>query len=107
MYNSEKRRFDGEKTKRHIITDTIVNLLAVHVHAENVHDTKGGVFTFEKALFYYPPLVGGCADNAYRKHFKNTFETFYNINVDISERLESTFKVMPKRCKVERTFSTF
>lgn len=80
------------------------NLLAVHVHAANVHDTKGGVFTFEKALFYYPSLIGVCADNAYRKHFKNTFETFYNIKVDISKRLDSTFKVMPKRWKVERTF---
>ncbi|MDE6426447.1 MAG: hypothetical protein K2K89_09995 [Ruminococcus sp.] len=83
------------------------NLLAVHVHAANIHDTKGGVFTFEKALFYYPAIIGVCADNAYRKHFKNTFETFYNIKVDISKRLESTFKVMPKRCKVERTFSWF
>lgn len=25
------------------------NLLAVHVHAANIHDTKGGVYTFEKA----------------------------------------------------------
>lgn len=80
------------------------NLLAVHVHAANIHDTKGGVFTFEKALFYYPSLIGVCADNAYRKHFKNTFETFYNIKVDISNRLDSTFTVMPKRWKVERTF---
>lgn len=81
------------------------NLLAVHVHAANIHDTKGGVFTFEKALFYSPSLIGVCADNAYRKHFKDTFETFYNIKVDISKRLDSTFKVMPKRWKVERTFS--
>ena len=82
VYNSEKRGFDGEKTKgrkRHIVTDTMGNLLAVHVHAANIHDTKSGVFTFEKALFYYPSLVGVCSDNAYRKHFKNTFETFYNI----------------------------
>ena len=69
------------------------------------HDTKGGVFTFEKALFYYPSIIGVCADNACRKHFKNTFETFYNIKVDISKRLDSTFKLMPKRWKVERTFS--
>ena len=45
------------------------------------------------------------AQNAYRKHFKNTFETFYNIKVDISKRLDSTFKLMPKRWKVEHTFS--
>ena len=46
----------GEKTKgrkRHIVTDTMGNLLCVHVHAANIHDTKGGVFTFEKALYKY------------------------------------------------------
>jgi transposase len=30
------------------------NLLCVHVHAANIHDTKGGVFTFKKALYKYP-----------------------------------------------------
>ena len=42
-----------EKTKvrkRHIVTDTMGNLLCVHVHAGNIHDTKGGVYTLEKAL---------------------------------------------------------
>lgn len=37
--------------KRHIVTETMGNLLAVHVHATHIHDTKGGVFTFEKELF--------------------------------------------------------
>ncbi|MFR6400009.1 transposase [Ruminococcus sp.] len=35
-----------EKTKgrkRHIVTDTMGNLLCIHVHAANIHDTKGGV----------------------------------------------------------------
>ena len=81
------------------------NLLAVHVHAANIHDTKGGVFTFEKALFYYPTVIGVCADNAYRKHFKNIFEEFHNLKVDISEHLTSAFQVMPERWKTERTFS--
>lgn len=80
------------------------NLLAVHVYVANIHDTKGEVFTFEKALFYYPSIQSVCVDNAYRKHFKNNFEIFHNIRVDISERLTSTFEVMSKRWKVERTF---
>ena len=83
--------------KRHIVTDIMGNILAVHVHVTNIHDTKGRVFTFENALFYYPSIVGVCADNAYRKHFKNHFEEFHNIRVDISEHLTSAFKVMPKR----------
>ncbi len=70
-----------------------------------IHDTKGGVFTFEKALYNYPMLQGVCADYVYHKHFKNIFEEFYDLKVDISKRLESTFKVIPKRWKVECTFS--
>lgn len=81
------------------------NLLCIHVHAANIHDTKGGVFTFEKALYNYPTLQGVCADYAYHKHFKNILEEFHDLKVNISKRLDSTFKVMPKRLKIERTFS--
>ena len=50
------------------------NLLCVHVHVGNIHDTKGGVYTFEKALYRYPTLIGVRADQGYRDTFKNTFE---------------------------------
>ena len=109
-YHSDKTGYDGEKIKgikRHIVTDIMGNIPAVHVHAANIHDTNGGVFTFEKALFYYPSVIGVCANNAYRKHFKQIFEEFHNIKVHISEHLISTFTVMPKRWRVERTFSCF
>jgi len=43
---SEERGFDGGKKikgrKRHIVVDTMGNLIQVIVHAANVHDTKGG-----------------------------------------------------------------
>lgn len=32
-------------------TDALGNLLYIHVHAANIHDTKDGVFTFKKALY--------------------------------------------------------
>lgn len=38
------------------------NLLCVHVHAANIHDTKGGVYTFEKALYRYLMIKGVRAD---------------------------------------------
>ncbi len=81
------------------------NILSVYVHAANIHDTKGGVFTFEKALFYYPSIEGVCTGSAYKKHFRNIFEEFHNLKVDISERLTSTFQVIPKCWRIERTFS--
>ena len=43
----------------------------MHVHAGNIHDTKGGVYTFEKALYRYPTLIGVRADQGYRGTFKN------------------------------------
>ena len=33
------------------------NLLCVHVHAGNIHDTKGGVYTFEKLYIVIPHLL--------------------------------------------------
>lgn len=96
-----------EKTKgrkRHIVTDAMGNLLCVHVHAGNIHDTKGGVYTLEKALYHYPTLIGVCADQGYRGTFKNTFEIFHNIKVDIFPRIKNEFEIQPVRWVVERTF---
>ena len=83
------------------------NLLCVHVHAANIHDTKGGVYTFEKALYRYPTIQADCADGGYRGTFKNTFEEFHNIRIDISMQIKSNagFQVLPKHWIVERTFA--
>lgn len=81
------------------------NLLCIHVHAANIHDTKGGVYTFEKALYRYPTIIGGRADQGYRGTFKNVFEMFHNIKIDISPRIKINFKVQPIRWIVERTFA--
>lgn len=85
------------------------NLLCVHVHAANIHDTKGGVYTFEKALYRYPTIQAAAADGGYRGMFKNTFEEFHNIRIDISMQIKpkSGFNVLPKRWIVERTFAWF
>ena len=106
MGKGEKRGYDGGKKgiKRHIVTDTMGNLLAIHVHAANIHDTRGGVYTFEKALFRYPSITGVCADGAYRKHFRRIFTEFYDKKVDIAQRLTPGFQVIPHRWKAERTF---
>ena len=71
------------------------NFLCVHVHAANIHDTKGGVYTFEKALYRYPTIIGGRADQGYRGTFVNTFNWFHNIKIDISPRIKNEFEVQP------------
>ena len=81
--------------------------LCIHVHAANIHDTKGGVYTFEKALYRYPTIQAGCADGGYRGTFRNTFDEFHNIRIDISMQIKEQkgFQVLPKRWVVERTFA--
>lgn len=83
------------------------NILAVNVHKANQHDTKGGVFVFEKALFLYPSIKACCADGGYRGTLKNTFEIFHNIRIDISKQIKSGFNVLPKRWCIKRTFAWF
>jgi putative transposase len=81
------------------------NLLGVHVHAANIHDTKGGCYVFAKALKKFPTIKGCCADQGYRGTFKRLMEQIFKIVVDISEKIKPQFEILPKRWRVERTFS--
>lgn len=83
------------------------NLLCVHVHAANIHDTKGGVYTFEKAIYRYHMIKGVRADQGCRGTFKNTLELFHNILMVIFSRIKNAFEVQPLRWIVERTLSWF
>ena len=99
----------GEKKvkghKRHIVTDMMGNILKVIVHAANIHDTIAGCPTFETALQKYPSLKGVCGDAGYRGTFKEFVEELGKI-CDISEKIvPQGFAVLPKRWRVERTFS--
>ena len=49
----------------------------------------------------------GCADGGYRGTFRNTFDEFHNIRIDISMQIKEQkgFQVLPKRWVVERTFA--
>jgi len=97
----------NEKHKKTIVTDIMGNILAVNIHNANQHDTNGGIFVFEKALFMYSAIKAGCADGGYRGTFKHTFEMIHNIRIDISKQIKPTFEVIPKRWRVERTCSWF
>lgn len=90
--------------KRHIVTDFFGNLLTVKVHAANIHDATGGIDVMKDALAKYPSLLGVCGDDAYRKSFKETIEKL-GLTVDISEKINPGWELLPKRWKVERTFA--
>ena len=91
--------------KRHIVVDTMGNLLAVSVHAANIHDTKSGINPANKAYVKYPTIQKFCGDEGYRKSFEDDVLKLLGLSVDISKRIKPEFEVLPKRWVVERTFS--
>ena len=91
--------------KRHIVTDTMGNLLAIEVHAANIHDTKSGFVPASKACKKYPAIKGFCADAGYRKTFVTLVITLLGLFVNIVERISPSFEILPKRWIVERTFA--
>jgi len=90
--------------KRHIVTDTMGNLLAIKVHAANIHDTKSGIGPAKKAYVKYPTILKFCGDEGYRKSFEEAVSGELKLDVDISKRIKPEFEVIPLRWKVERTF---
>ena len=81
------------------------NIFAVHIHAANIHDTKGGCYVFAKALRKYPSIKAGCADEGYCGTFKRLIELVFGVRIDISKQIKPKFEVLPKRWRVERTFA--
>ena len=73
IYASEERGIDGGKKvkgrKRHIVVDTMGNLLSVAVHAANIHDTKAGIGPAWEAYCRFPTIKAFCGDEGYRGTF--------------------------------------
>jgi len=109
LYASEERGIDGGKKvkgrKKHIMTDTMGNLLTVVVHAANIHDTKGGIEVASRAFDKYPTIEKFCGDEGYRGTFVEYIDCEFDLEVDISERIKPKFEVLPKRWIVERTLA--
>jgi putative transposase len=95
---AEQKGFDGGKKvkgrKRHILVDTIGNLLGVVVHAANIHDTKAGIIVVDKALKTYPTIKAISADAGYRKTFEQDVLEGYKIPVDISAEINGEWKII-------------
>ena len=91
--------------KRHIATDTMGNVIAVKVHAANIHDTMGGCHVYQAAKNKYPDIEGACGDEGYNGTFVNFVMVKYANKVDISEKIKpKQWEILPKRWIVERTF---
>ena len=64
------------------------DLLAVTVHAANLHDTKSGITVAQKACEKYPSIKGFCADAGYRGTFVSEVKSELHRSVDISEKIK-------------------
>ncbi len=85
--------------------DTMGNLLAVVVHAANIHDTKAGIRPARKAFEKYPSIQRFCADAGYRKTFEQNISQELGLGVDISARIKPGWEILPKRWIVERSLA--
>ena len=85
--------------------DTMGNLLAVVVHAANIHDTKSGILAAREAFEKYPSIQRLCADAGYRKTFEQDVSRELGLGVDISARIKPEWEVLPKRWIVERSLA--
>ncbi len=109
----EQRGVDGGKKikgrKRHIITDTLGLVIAVVVHAANIHDSKAAEKVIETLRFRFPRLKIIFADGGYRGDLVEKIKAAYNWVISITLRSDKTkkFEVLPKRWVVERTFAWF
>lgn len=107
--SNEERGIDGGKKvkgrKKHIVVDIMGNLLAIKVHAANIHDTKSGIIPASLACRNYPTIEKFCGDAGYRKSFEQAVFERFSISVDISKRIKPEFEILPKRWVVERTFA--
>ncbi len=107
-----ERGYDGGKRvkgrKRHILVDTLGNLLVVVVHTAGVADCVGAKAVFDRLpLMWQRRLQVVWADGAYEGDLWVWVYTLFKIVLAIVKRCDDQtgFVVLPKRWVVERTFA--
>lgn len=94
--------------KRHIVTDTDGNLLALTTHTADIQDRDGAPGVIEQACESCPELTHVFADGGYAgDKLKQAVATFDGPTIEIVRRPQSAtgFVVIARRWVVERTFA--
>jgi putative transposase len=107
-----ERGYDAGKKvkgrKRHIVVDTMGNLLHVVVHRADIQDREGAKLLL-KAIpqRLWPRLKVIWADGGYRGQLVQWVKRTFKVLLDIVLRSDQAvgFEVVPKRWIVERTFA--
>lgn len=111
--NKAMKGVDGGKKvkgrKRHIVVDTNGWLLAVLVHAANLHDSTMASLLIRRLKESLSGIKIIYADGGYRGELIEKVKQAYDYILKIVMRSDSEkeFKVLPKRWIVERTNSWF
>ena len=107
-----ERGYDAGKKikgrKRHIVTDTVGNLLEVVVHAADIQDRDGAKLVLEKLTeATKSQLQKIWADGGYRGQLIDWVQEHLEIILEIVRRDPNLpgFQVLPRRWVVERTFA--
>lgn len=110
LVSSEDKGFDAGKKvkgiKRHIIVDTLGLILAVVIQSASVQDRDGAESVIDKLVENWKRIIKIFADGGYAGKLIGKVKSKFKIELEIIKRDEAnTFKVLPKRWIVERTFS--
>lgn len=110
LVSCQDKGFDAGKKikgiKRHIIVDTLGLILAVVIQSASVQDRDGAAGVVDKLRESWKKVVKLFADGGYRGRLIDTLKAKFKIELEIIKRAEwHTFKVLPKRWIVERTFA--
>ena len=108
---ADDRGYDAAKKtngrKRHIIVDTIGLLMTVMVTAASIQDRDGAQTLTKTTAKTHPGLRLIWADGGYTGRFVEWAKAQLSIVIQIVRKHpdQSTFKVLPRRWVVERTFA--
>lgn len=103
--------YDGGKKikgrKRHIVVDTLGLVMIIVIHAANIHDSVGAREVMQGLKEkYLKGIVKIFADGGYLGELIEWAKVQFQWTLEIVKRTEQhTFKVLPKRWIVERTFA--
>lgn len=107
-----QRGFDAGKKvkgrKRHILVDTMGNVLHVVVHPAAIQDRDGAKLLLEDVpRAFWQRLERIWADGGYRRKLVKWVKQHFKVVLDIVLRCDDVagFQVLPKRWIVERTFA--
>jgi putative transposase len=91
--------------KRHIVVDTMGNLLSAEVHSASLQDRESALTVLTKAKQKYHQLQTSFADGGYSGKLEQTAKNKLGIDLKIVKKIKDTFQVLPKRWIVERTLA--